>query len=96
MLVAALGGVGAPLALSSFLPRCCTGLEEGKRTEVKGEMEREREGERKAESWLVAKPVERHALGKEKQTKRGWARRLENHRCDSSQVPIGRPTDQPL
>lgn len=70
----------------------------GRRTEWKKE-HREKEGEgkeRKAESWLDAKPVERHALGKEKQTKRGWARRLENHRCDSSQVPIGRPSDRPL
>lgn len=57
--------------------------------------ERERGGkERKAESWPDSKPVERHALGKEKQTKRGWTRRLENHRCDSRQVPIGRPVDR--
>lgn len=32
--------------------------------------------------------------GKKSKRKRGWTRRLENHRCDSSQVPIGRPADR--
>ena len=93
---------------SFFSSRCYTGTVERKRRKKRKTNrveERTRSGrkggggerkERKAESWLDAKPVERHALGIEKQTKRGMgSRRLENHRCDSSQVPIGRPSDRP-
>lgn len=70
----------------------------------KGKREREREGwkdtweeekERKAESWPDSKPVERHALGKEKQTKKG----MDSEAGKSSlrfEAGADRPTGRPL
>lgn len=61
-----------------------TGLDGGKDTWGGGKG-------RKAESWPDSKPVERHALGKEKQTKRG----MDSRRLEKSSLRFEAGADRP-